>query len=341
MTDDVEVSIVVSTRNRASLLPHGLRSLTVQSSAVPFEIVVVDNGSSDSTGNMVREWSRRDERVRLVEEPKVGLSFAKNAGLRSVRGSLVLFTDDDVVVPEGWVATYVAFFAARLDFRGLAGGPILPIAHDLSPWPPWVSPAATVDLPRLYHGPRERSLEGAEWIWGANMAGRATYLNEVGGFDESVGRSGDERGTFEDVELVDRVRTAGGKVWYCPTAIVHHRVDPSASRPRSLVSRAFNRGANDFLRAQRGSYFESDILVPRRSLPAAMMLPGFFASWILCAGGFRLVQRRSILDLVRRSAWGAGWCLAASTERRSRRIQFGVRRVIAVVRALTLRLTPE
>ncbi len=341
MTDDVAVSIVVSTRNRASLLPHSLRSLTVQSSAVPFEIVVVDNGSSDSTGDMVRDWSRRDERVRLVEEPKVGLSSAKNAGLRSVRGSLVLFTDDDVVVPDGWVATYAAFFAARPGFSGVAGGPVLPIAHDLSRWPPWLSPAATVDLPRLYHGPQERSLEGAEWIWGANMACRATYLSEAGSFDESLGRTGDERGTFEDVELVDRVRTAGGQVWYCPTAVVHHRVDAAATRPRALVSKAFNRGANDFLRAQRGSYFEPDARVPGRSLPAAMMLPCLFASWILCAGGFRLVQSRSILDLVRRSAWGAGWCLAASTERRSRRIRFGVRRVIAVVRALTLRLTPE
>ena len=105
MTDDVDVSIVVSTRDRTSLFPHSLRSLVMRSSAVPFEIVVVDNGSSDSTGNVVRAWTRRDERVRLVEEPKVGLSFAKNAGLRSVRGSLVLFTDDDVVVPDGWVAT--------------------------------------------------------------------------------------------------------------------------------------------------------------------------------------------------------------------------------------------
>ena len=107
------MSVVVSTRNRASLLPDCLRSLATQRSELAFEVVVVDNGSNDATPEVVRDWIRRDERFRLVEEPTVGLSHAKNAGLRNARGQLVLFTDDDVVVPDGWIAAYTSFFAGR------------------------------------------------------------------------------------------------------------------------------------------------------------------------------------------------------------------------------------
>ena len=216
----------------------------------------------------------------------------------------------------------------------------MPIAHDLSSWPPWISQPAPADLPRLYHGTRERRLEELDWLWGANMASRTAFLSEIGGFDQDLGRSADQRGTFEDVELANRVRALGGEVWYCPSAIVYHRVASSASRPRSLARVAFSRGANDFLRAQRGSYFEPAIGVPTRRLAAGLALPWLFASWALFAVGFRLSDRAPLLDRVRRSAWGAGWCMAASTEGRPRRVQSGLRRVIAVARMVVLRLTP-
>ena len=340
MSNALGVSIVVATRNRASLLPHCLRSLATQTTEVPFEVIVVDNGSTDTTQNDVQEWIRRDERFRLLEEPKVGHSYAKNAGLRDARGELVLFTDDDVVVPDGWIATYVRFFDSHRPLRGLAGGPVLPIAHDLSSWPRWLSRSATADLPRLYCGSEERKLSDLDWLWGGNMAARITYLREVGGFDENLGHSGGERGTFEDIELADRLRTLGGEVWYCPEAIVYHRVASGASRPRSLARVAFSRGANDFLRAQRGSYFEPAVGVPTGGLTAALALPMLFASWALCAAAFRFIDRPALFDLSRRAAWGSGWCMAASTEGRSHRVKSRLRQIVSLARSFALRLTP-
>jgi GT2 family glycosyltransferase len=316
-----------------------LHSLATQATEAPFEIVVVDNGSVDTTREVVSEWTRGDERFRLLTEPRVGLSYAKNAGLRHARGQLTLFTDDDVVVPEGWIAAYARFFASCELLRGLAGGPIMPIAHDLSSWPRWVSRSATADLPRLYHGAAERQLKDFDWLWGANMAARTAYLSEVGGFDETLGYSGEDRRTFEDIELAQRVRTAGDQVWYCPSAVVYHRVPEVASRPRSLTRAAFSRGANDFLRAQRGSYFEPTVRVPTRSLTSGLVLPWLLTSWVVCAIGFRLAGRPPMFELARRSAWGAGWCMVAATEGRSDRLKNRLRRIVSLAQRLALRLT--
>ena len=266
-----DVSVVVATRNRAALLPHCLASLLEQETSSRFEVVVVDNGSEDGTADVIRGWAERDPRIRGVLEPAVGLSRAKNAGIEEARGELVLFTDDDVILDSAWIEAYVSFFARRRhEPRTLVGGPVLPLPHDLSAWPSWLDDAARVDLPGLFHGSEERALGRFDYIWGANMAARGELFAELGGFDEGLGRSDDLRGTFEDVELNERVTDAGGECRYLPAAVVHHRVDVDAARPRMIVRKAFNRGANDFLRAERGSFYAPSAPVPRKRIPARL-----------------------------------------------------------------------
>ena len=229
-----------------------------QETSSRFEVVVVDNGSEDGTADVIRGWAERDPRIRGVLEPAVGLSRAKNAGIEEARGELVLFTDDDVILDSAWIEAYVSFFARRRhEPRTLVGGPVLPLPHDLSAWPSWLDDAARVDLPGIFHGSEERALGRFDYLWGANMAARGELFAELGGFDEGLGRSDDVRGTFEDVELNERVAEAGGECRYLPAAVVHHRVDAGATRPRMIVRKAFNRGANDFLRAGRGSYLRA------------------------------------------------------------------------------------
>ena len=201
------------------------------------------------------------------------------------------FTDDDVLLDPGWIEAYAAFFAHRPhEPRTLAGGPVLPIAHDLAPWPPWLSEAASADLPGLYHGSEERRLGRFDYLWGANMAARRELFDEVGGFDEGLGRSGDQRGSFEDVELTERVAAAGGECRYCPAAVVYHPVGAEDVRPRALVRKAFNRGANDFLRAGRGSYVQPSAQVPRTRLGAALSLPWLLTAWATGATAFRFTH---------------------------------------------------
>ena len=340
MSDAVDVSVMVATRNRAPLLPDCLRSLTAQKCPVQFEVIVVDNGSEDATPQVLAEWSRRDERIRAVEQPEVGLSRAKNAGIRSARGELVLFTDDDVVVSDAWIAAYVDFFTRRRSAPVLAGGPVLPIPHDLSEWPRWLRAEALADLPCRYFGPDEHTLRDLEWLWGANMGGRREFLQEIGGFDEELGLVGESCDGYEDVEIADRIRADGGDVWYCPTAVVFHRVDPSDARPRSVLQLAFLRGANDVLRARRHSYIEPAFPVPEGRVAAGVALPWLFASWVLWTGAFRLARGPTTYELARRSAWGAGWCTAASAGGRSDWTPRALRRVARLGQRVALRLTP-
>lgn len=335
----VDLSVVVATRNRAALLPACLDALGRQCTDARFEVVVVDNGSADATADVVERHALRDPRVRLVAEHVVGLSRAKNAGIACARGDLVLFTDDDVVLPDGWIAAYVEFFSAPRATPVLAGGPVLAVADDLSPWPAWIGAPGTADLPRLYHGAAVRRLGSFEQLWGANMAARRELLAAVGGFDESIGVRGEVRGTFEDVDLVERVAAYGGECWYVPAAVLYHRTAKTAATPRALAARAFARGANDVLRARRGSHYEPALPVPRRPLAAAATAPPLLAGWMLAALALRASQRRRVWELVRRAAWGAGWCTATATQRRTPPPPAWVR-LASLGRRLALRLTP-
>jgi glucosyl-dolichyl phosphate glucuronosyltransferase len=335
----VDATVVVATRNRATLLPVALRSLGAQICDARFEVVVVDNGSDDRTAEVLGEWTRRDPRFRAVTEPQRGVSRAKNAGIGAARGRVILFTDDDVVLDERWIATYVDYFARRPDNRVVAGGPVHAVPHDLSAWPGWVGPNGVVDLPSLSYGNTERRLGKFEWLWGANMAASKAVLESLGGFRAELG-PGAKTGTFEEVDLVDRIREAGGEAWYCPNATVYHRVPLSAARPRQILLAAFNRGCNNRVAARKGNYFQPALPVPASTLAAALTLPWLLAAFPGSAAVFRVTRLPGVFDFTRRVSWGVGWCMWTMIGESSRGRARAVRSAVLLVRRVALRLMP-
>jgi GT2 family glycosyltransferase len=333
----VDVSVVVATRNRAAFLPAAIQSLLAQTCAARFEVVMVDNASEDTTAEVTNALVQSDPRIRTITEPMVGLSHAKNAGIRAARGPLILFTDDDVVVEDGWIAAYTDFFGRSRRDAVVAGGPVLPVPLDLSEWPRWIRGSARADLPSLYYGDAERPLRAAEWLWGANMAAPREVLASLGGFRPDLGRGGRDD-TFEDVDLVDRFREAGGEAWYCPQAPVQHRVDPSKARPDAMLLTAFNRGCNDRVAARNGTYFEPAVTVSGGRLAAGLALPGFLAALIASAASFRLTGRANFFDIARRSSWGAGWCMWSMIGESSRKRARILRSLVLTARRVALRM---
>ncbi|WP_150118011.1 glycosyltransferase family 2 protein, partial [Meiothermus taiwanensis] len=89
-------SVVIPTYNRAQLLARTVRAFLAQD-GVPFEVIVVDDGSTDATPEVLAGF--RDPRLRVLRQPNAGLASARNAGLLQARGQYVLFNDDDIV-PE-------------------------------------------------------------------------------------------------------------------------------------------------------------------------------------------------------------------------------------------------
>lgn len=135
MTDEglqpgLQASVAICTRNRADSLARTLVSVAQAARHVsaPFsarwELVVVDNGSTDNTAAVVASFADRLP-IRRVEQPLPGLSNARNAGMAAARGAVILWTDDDVLVDEGWLAAHLAAFERHPE-AGIFGGRAVP-----------------------------------------------------------------------------------------------------------------------------------------------------------------------------------------------------------------------
>ncbi|HEX7128347.1 MAG TPA: glycosyltransferase [Thermodesulfobacteriota bacterium] len=220
-------TILICTRDRAGLLAETLDSLRrLADPGEPYEVVVVDNGSTDDTRAVVeRAAAGSPVALRYVYEPRGGLSAARNRGLREARGDRIAFTDDDVLVDAGWLAAFARAFAARpVDFLG---GRVVPR------WgaerPGWLPAGRTRGeiwgaIALFDYGDEPRPLGKP---LGANMAFRRAPLLEAGGFREDLGRDRASLKGQEVPELLERLKAASGRGgWYVPDAVVQHWIPP-------------------------------------------------------------------------------------------------------------------
>ncbi|HWF85945.1 MAG TPA: glycosyltransferase, partial [Vicinamibacterales bacterium] len=144
------VSVVICTFNRADALRQALARLREQTASPDtYEVIVVDNNSSDDTPAVIAQAAQLAP-VRSVREPIQGLSFARNHGVRISRGEVVAFTDDDVCVAADWIETICRVAAERSDIAWF-GGRVLPV-WPAAP-PAWLGPAFWPPLALLDFGP--------------------------------------------------------------------------------------------------------------------------------------------------------------------------------------------
>jgi len=218
------LSVILPTYNRASALRRAIDGLLRQSAdPSSYEIIVVDNNSTDGTASLLD--SLDDPRLRVVKEPRQGLSFARNAGIAAARGRLVAFIDDDVEAAPDWVETIVATFAARPDVDGV-GGRVLPAWP--RPRPRWLTRTHWAPLALQDHGDAKRLFDRRTPIGlvGANLAFRRSVFDRVGTFAPAVQRVKNGIGSTEDHEFLSRVYETGGRMLYTPRLLVMARVQP-------------------------------------------------------------------------------------------------------------------
>jgi GT2 family glycosyltransferase len=223
--DAPAASIVIPTLGRVAYLEVTLDSLAAQDAGEPYEVLVVDDAAADATRHACE---RRG--VRCVGHPeRRGANAARNTGIRQTSAELVIFVDDDVEAPPGWLRAYLD--GARRHERAEAfGGPIRARLEGDAPRACGREdpPITTLDL-----GEADRE---CEVVWSANMAGRRAAFERIGEFDESL------RGGGEEQEWLERLRAAGGRVVYLAGAGLDHRRTGDDVRLGRLMRAAYARG---------------------------------------------------------------------------------------------------
>jgi glycosyltransferase involved in cell wall biosynthesis len=212
----LKISPIICTHNRAAYLPQAIRSLMEQSVARDdYEIIVIDNGSTDATREVTNSLMREAPNLRYVHESNAGLSCARNRGIKEAAAPIVAFLDDDAIAANNWLAAILDAFAIapRPD---CVGGPVEPWWE--VPKPSWF-PASLLGCHRLDYGPRPHWCNyPSEHPIGCNMAFIKKRVDQVGGFNVLLQKYNDE------TELMRRIVEADGRIYYEPRARVRHLV---------------------------------------------------------------------------------------------------------------------
>jgi glucosyl-dolichyl phosphate glucuronosyltransferase len=211
------LTVAICTRNRAGFLREAVESVLAQATA-DTQVLVVDNASTDDTETVARGFSRHPG-VSVLREPELGLSAARNTALRQARGEFVIFLDDDAVAEPGWLAAYRELIEhpPSADLAA-CGGAVFP--HYATPTPWWLHPQAYT----LNWSERAQPFREQGNPWGCNFAVRRDRARSLGGFNPRLGRKGGGMGAHEESELLDKLRLAGGRVWWLPQARIRHHV---------------------------------------------------------------------------------------------------------------------
>ena len=234
----VYISVVVPTHNRKERLRRCLRALMAQDYPA-YEVIVVDDGSTDGTDEMVRQ---EFPQVHYLRQEHRGPAAARNRGIRAARGEIVAFTDDDCEPPPEWLRSLWEGFQHYPE-AGAVGGIQEPTAHALSQ--NLLARYESFVTYRIY-GVGERAVVGSPAPGGTNNLAVPKYLLErLGGFDETFPVA-----AGEDADLLYRIADLGYKTVCLPNKVVHHHTYTWRAFVRQQVQRGV--GAAYFLR-KRGA----------------------------------------------------------------------------------------
>ncbi len=193
----MDVSVVIPTFNRQAALSRCLNAMPHD-----VEVVVVDDGATDGTGEVVNRCQH--PKLRYVKQLNRGPASARNAGIQAARGGLIVFTDDDCVPLDPWPWPLVERMKREQDSVAGVGGRVIPFKDGVF--------SRYYTFHRILEPP-----ESCSYLVTANCLYRRDALELVGGFDEGIKHPGGE-----DTGIAVKIRDAGLGLVYEPRAIVRH-----------------------------------------------------------------------------------------------------------------------
>lgn len=245
-----DITIILCTLNRAAILADTLASFARmrKSARQAASVLLVDNGSTDSTAAVLHDFAAREPGVRLLLEPRRGLSLARNLGLAHVETPLVAFVDDDVDFEDGWLDAVVDSFHQQPEMDALGGrtDPRFP-----GPRPQWFYDRLFTWYGCSRLGEHSRWMCAEELPYGVNMAFRREVLLDSGGFATELGRRGTNLLSNDETELCRRLKAKGHRFWYCAEARLHHRIAPERLSAAWVLERHYWQGISDVIMERR------------------------------------------------------------------------------------------
>ncbi len=255
MAEPYEITVIMSTYNRSEMLAKAIESvLNQESEGVEYEVIIVDNNSTDRTREVVEGYiADGHENLRYVFEAKQGVSYARNTGIAEARAEIIAFADDDVRVSKDWVAKIKEVFDSHPEIDCI-GGKVLP---EWSCAPPrWLTRDHWMPLALQDYGDEMVfiSADNKLCLVSANLAFRSEAFEETGLFEPDLQRVKNGIGSMEDAELLERFWRTGRKSLYVPDLIVV--TDVPAERMTKGYHRRWHTGHGYFFAIMRSEEME-------------------------------------------------------------------------------------
>ncbi|MBE9223967.1 glycosyltransferase family 2 protein [Phormidium sp. LEGE 05292] len=240
-----KISAIICTHNREKYLGAAIDSLLAQDFP-DYEIIVVDNASSDRT----REIVQARPSVKYVYEQITGLSVARNTGAKSATSQILAYLDDDAVANPNWLSVLYAAYQSN-EKLAIAGGKVTLIWPEGILPPTWLSDDLAGNLGAYNLGDKIVYIDRPGLTpRGLNYSIRRKFLEEIGGFDVNLGRVGKKLLSNEELLMTEQALNRGWQVAYIPEALVQHNVSPERVNRQWFLSRGWWQGISEYYREQ-------------------------------------------------------------------------------------------
>lgn len=278
--EGIQISVVICSYNRADYIIPAINSLYAQT--LPrhlFEVLVVDNNSSDNTGALVQAYIREhgDFNIVYLTESRQGASFARNTGAALAKGRLLCFMDDDAMAEKEYLERILQFFALHRDAAGL-GGRIIP--RYIPEEPKWMSHFVSSLVGNFHYSPAVAVFKPGKYPLESNMVVAKSDFDAIGGFNTALpGVQGTLRIGGEGKDFFLRLQALQKKIYYDPSVVVHHVVEVKKLTPHYMyrVASGIGRGERVRMQEKGGLAFLAKVLEYLYKLAGSVVLGAFYA----------------------------------------------------------------
>ena len=239
------VTVIIASYNGSKTLPLVLDAYTrLQPPAGGWKLVVVDNASTDGSGELIASYRDRLP-LTCLHEAKQGKNPSLNQALRHVEGDLVVFSDDDAIPAPQWLAELVEQARQHPEYA-VFGGRIVP----RWPFPPpqWVLDWVPLGVTYAVLDDQPTGPISPGMVWGANMAVRAQIFANGVSFDEGIGPKGQHYPMGSETSFNETLGKAGHQAWHCAGAVVEHIIRPQQLEQQWVLQRAYKFGRGQYLK---------------------------------------------------------------------------------------------